>query len=192
MTRNGRRKPTLTKEVADPSDSPPSETSPVFKTEFAGLSMEKSSDLNLSASGDDNQTILLDTTASPEKSNNDSPIEIEKEVTPPQSTGSLRMLDLNDSNDEELLSRSNNLMNDLGDQLSEKNEKSKEPEIDKDEPVVSNILNGEEDDDSLLEIVPVKPKKNPNELDEDVSVPAAVRLRPTIRSNSFCFFQPGR
>lgn len=127
-------------------------------------------DLNLSASGDENnKTILLDTTASPEKSNNgDSPVEIEQEVTPQQSIGSLRILDLNDSNDEELLSRSNNLNNESGDQLSKQENESKEPTIDKDEPIVSNVID-EEEDAGLLEIVPVKPKK-PDELDEDVSL----------------------
>lgn len=134
-------------------------------------------DLNLSASGDQNKTILLDTTASPEKSENngDSPVEIEQEVTPQQSTGSLRMLDLNDLNDEELLSQSNNLKNESGDQLSKQDEKSKEPTIDKDEPIVSNVANEEDDDAGLLEIVPVKPKK-PDELDEDVSLLRSVAL----------------
>ena len=124
---------------------------------------------NLKASDEENnKTILLDTTASPEKSNNDdSPVEIEQEITQ-QSTGSLRLLDLNDSNDEELLSRSNNLNNDSGDQLSKQNDESKKSTIDKDEPIVSNVMN-EEDDANLLKIVPVKPK-NPDELDEDVSV----------------------
>ena len=124
---------------------------------------------NLKASDEENnKTILLDTTASPEKSNNDdSPVEIEQEITQ-QSTGSLRLLDLNDSNDEELLSRSNNLNNDSGDQLSKQNDESKKSTIDKDEPIVSNVMN-EEDDANLLKIVPAKPT-NPDELDEDVSV----------------------
>lgn len=139
--------------------------------------MESLPDLNLSASGDENnKTILLDTTASSEKANNDdSSVEIEREGTSQPSTGSLRTLDVNDLNHEELLNRLNNLNSESGDQLSSKNdEESKEPKLDKDDPFVSDLLN--EDDNNLLAIQPAKPltksntPKKADDLDEEVSV----------------------
>lgn len=117
--------------------------------------MDSQPDLNLSASGDENnKTILLDTTVSSEKaSNDDSPVEIEQESTPQQSTGSLRMLDLNDLNDEELLSGSNNANSGSGDRPPSRNDGDRqEPKVDNDEPIVADL--NEEDDNSLLEIQP--------------------------------------
>lgn len=131
--------------------------------------MDDSNELNLSNSGDENKTILLDETI--DKPNESTEQDVNKEST---STGSLKAVDIseliNEINDEPINLKPNN-SDDLLSVSQDTNslptnptpkETDKSNRNDDDEPIVRDDY---EDDDRILEIARIK---NPNEIDEDV------------------------